>query len=494
MDFKGDAQRLDNPSSFPNIVLVFLFAYLLYRTVYDVCFHPLSKFPGPLWARLTRVPYWIASIKGEQIYFMRRLHAEYGPIVRYSPEELSYTDARAWKDICGTPHLLVTSTSDHARVRRLISPTFSDRYLKQHEPVFRKYVDLLMTRLSEAEGRPVEMTEMFNLATFDIMGDFAFGESLGLLEHNKSSSWLKVLFDSVRVLPFVQMIEYYPLLSKAFKLVEPRRLTEMKASHFRYSADRVDRRLERKPAWLEVDIADVCAVFQEKSDIWSFVLSAGPGDGLTRAEMHVNAAFLISAGSETTGKSTLLSGVLFLLLRDPTHFERLKEEVCEQAVAGTLTFERLSGLKYLNACIQEALRIYPPVPVGVPRVISPDNGGQIVCGQWVPSGTRVCVHQYATYQSPENFKDPELFAPQRWLDEDSTYKEDRRDALQPFSFGPRNCVGQNMAWHEMRLILGILISTFDIELCEESCEWMYQKVYTLWKKKPLMVRLKPRSS
>lgn len=115
----------------------------------------------------------------------------------------------------------------------------------------------------------------------------------------------------------------------------------------------------------------------------------------------------------------------------------------------------------------------------------------MVCDRWVPSGTRVCVQQYATYRSPTNFKDPDLFIPERWLGEDDTYKDDRRDALHPFSFGPRNCVGQNMAWHEVRLILGELVSVFDIELCEESREWMDQKVFALWEKKPLMVRLKP---
>lgn len=45
--------------------------------------------------------YWIANIKGEQIYFMQILHAKYGPVVRFSPNELSYIDVRAWKEICG---------------------------------------------------------------------------------------------------------------------------------------------------------------------------------------------------------------------------------------------------------------------------------------------------------------------------------------------------------------------------------------------------------
>lgn len=134
---------------------------------------------------------------------------------------------------------------DHTRVRRLFSPAFSDRALKEQEPLFQKYVDLLVRKLGETIGYPVDMTKMFEFTTFDIMGDLTFGQPLGLLESNKYSSWVKNVFDAVRVLPFIQMIEYYPWLSKTFALLEPKIITEMKTTHYRHSADRVDRRLEK---------------------------------------------------------------------------------------------------------------------------------------------------------------------------------------------------------------------------------------------------------
>lgn len=115
----------------------------------------------------------------------------------------------------------------------------------------------------------------------------------------------------------------------------------------------------------------------------------------------------------------------------------------------------------------------------------------MICGQWVPSGTRASVHPYASSHLSANFKDPELFVPERWLGAEA-YREDKRDVSQAFSFGPRNCLGQNMAWHEMRMILGTLIARFDVELCAESRGWgNNRKAYTIWKKIPLMVRLTP---
>lgn len=146
--------------------------------------------------------------------------------------------------------MLMVDTADHTRIRRLFAPVFSERYLKQQEPLFRKHIDLLITKLREADRQPVDMAQMFNLATFDIISDLALGSSLGLLESKEYSSWLKNTFDAVRVLPLVQLIFYYPLLSRAFTLVEPRWLAEMRASHFRQTSDRVDKRLTEDPGWL----------------------------------------------------------------------------------------------------------------------------------------------------------------------------------------------------------------------------------------------------
>lgn len=114
----------------------------------------------------------------------------------------------------------------------------------------------------------------------------------------------------------------------------------------------------------------------------------------------------------------------------------------------------------------------------------------MICGRWVPPGVRCSVHQYVAYHSETNFKDPDSFVPERWLG-DPKYANDRREAMQAFSYGPRNCIGQNMAWHEMRLIFGSLVAYFDLTLCDESRDWLNQKAYVLWEKTPLMLKLMP---
>ena len=99
------------------------------------------------------------------------------------------------------------------------------------------------------------------------------------------------------------------------------------------------------------------------------------------------------------------------------------------------------------------------------------------------------MSQHAANHSPRNFTDADSYIPERWLG-DPEYASDDRDAIQPFSFGPRNCLGKNLAYHELRLLLAVTLWHFDLELQQESWEWTDQKVFLLWDKKPLMVKLK----
>jgi cytochrome P450 len=84
---------------------------------------------------------------------------------------------------------------DHSRMRKIFTPAFSDRALKQQEPLFVKYADLLVARLREGiEDRPdkrFDMVKMYNFTTFDVMGDLTFGESLHMLDKTEYDPWVR---------------------------------------------------------------------------------------------------------------------------------------------------------------------------------------------------------------------------------------------------------------------------------------------------------------
>lgn len=84
------------------VVVVLLFSvYIVGNAVYSVTLHPLAKFPGPTFAGMSDFAWWKASLTGEQVNWLRALHAKYGGVVRFRPGHLSYADKRAWREVQG---------------------------------------------------------------------------------------------------------------------------------------------------------------------------------------------------------------------------------------------------------------------------------------------------------------------------------------------------------------------------------------------------------
>jgi len=228
----------------------------------------------------------------------------------------------------------------------------------------------------------------------------------------------------------------------------------------------------------------------DRADFMSYILKYNDEKGMTPAEIESNASLLIIAGSETT--ATFLSGITYNLLRTPEVLKTLTELIRTTfAMENDINILSLQQLEYLTACLEEGLRTYPPVPSGLQR--NTTSEGNVICNKYVPSGTIVSVNQWASYSSPENFTDPDKFVPERWMKEPPPkYANDKTKVLQPFSIGPRNCIGRNLAYAEMRLILARVLWNYDLELQLDCPGWSSQKVYVVWEKKPLNVKLIPR--
>ncbi|KAI4945617.1 hypothetical protein J4E91_007960 [Alternaria rosae] len=496
--------KVFNNASIPHIfgtLIGFLVLRFIARAIYRIYFHPLRHFPGPKLYAATRIPYHIAAWQGTRDKVFQDLHRKYGHVVRINHDELSFTDPNSWKDIYGhgskgtvghVPHkawskyatpqngaisLVVSSDQDHSRQRKIFTPAFSDRALKQQEPLFVKYVDKLVSVLRNTiekdPNEKIDMVRMYNFTTFDVMGDLTFGEPLHMLDNAEYDPWVSIIFGSLKVQSYFGILMSYPWFWQAFKRCLPESFNQKRVNHFNHSVTRVTKRLEK-------------GLNSEGVDLWDLVLSQKEGRGLTRGEMDANSALFMIAGTETT--ATLVSGMTYLLLRNPDCMEKLNSEIRSAFDSDAdMTMERLAALPYLAACIKEAFRLYPPVPLGLPR-LTPQDGSTVV-GQYVPPGTIVSIPQHAMYTSDKNFKKPLEFLPQRWLG-DSEFDSDEKHCLQPFSVGSRDCVGKNMAYHEMRLLAAKVFYNFDLELCPESRDWIEQKTFILWEKHPLICKLK----
>lgn len=165
----------------------------MFNCIYNVYFHPLKNYPGPWLWRASRLPFICENLKGTlSTNTMLAMFDKYGPVVRIAPNELAYVDAGAWKDIAGhnpkgdengkwvqfyrpvedMPQDIISADRElHGILRRQLSHGFSDRSMREQEPIIKSYVDLLMLRLREncANGtKPLDMAEWFTFTTFDV--------------------------------------------------------------------------------------------------------------------------------------------------------------------------------------------------------------------------------------------------------------------------------------------------------------------------------------
>lgn len=115
--------------------------------------------------------------------------------------------------------------------------------------------------------------------------------------------------------------------------------------------------------------------------------------------------------------------------------------------------------KYLNACIDESLRISPPICALVPREV--EQGGETIDGDFIPEGYFVGTSIYAIQRSPEYFPQPHVYLPERWLTANESHT---KAAFAPFSMGPRACIASSMAIIELQTTIAAFIWTFDFKL------------------------------
>lgn len=192
------------------------------------------------------------------------------------------------------------------------------------------------------------------------MGDLTFGEPLNMLNSSSYDPWVASIFANFRFGTYLHSIRCYPFLEDLLKRFIPKEILRKQAVHKEFCRARVDRRL---------------ATNEQRPDIWGLVLQKSQQEGLSKNEMYANSNIFMIAGTETT--ATLLSGLTFHLLVNPRTLVKLKNEIRQAfATEQEISIERLQGLAYLNACVEEGLRLYPPVSQGTETgvVVSSCNG------------------------------------------------------------------------------------------------------------------------
>ncbi|KAF2122857.1 putative benzoate 4-monooxygenase cytochrome P450 [Lophiotrema nucula] len=466
--------------------------YIVYSAcvaIYNVTFHPLAKFPGPKIRGAFKFPMLWSLFKGSSVRETKAFHDTYGRVVRIAPDHLSFNTARAFKDIYGTrpgkKQLPKDDEcdADHARIRKTISYAFSDTALREQEQLLTAHTTHLVQKLKELikgvdDGR-VNMMDYYNFLTFDVIGDLCLGEPFGAIASGEYHEWIVQIFQGLKFWRILRFGNAYPILGYFFKFVMTvvPSIEEMRDSFFKLPRVKVEKRL---------------ATETNRKDFVSYILRYNEDDerGMNREEVVDTASILIVGGSETT--ATILCGLTYYLLVTPRVMQKLQDEIRSTfSSEADIHLRTLTRLPYLDAVVEEALRMYPPASSIFPRR-TPSEGDEID-GYYVPGNTSVGVHQFATYRSEKNFTHPDEFIPERWLkDGPEEYRNDDRAAFQPFHLGPRGCIGKNLAYFEIKSTIARLVWNFEMQLCKESKSWINQNVFLVWEKGPLWVQFRER--
>ncbi|KAG6034540.1 hypothetical protein E4U41_006500 [Claviceps citrina] len=431
---------------FVGCMVLGLFASLV---VYRACFHRLNRFPGPFAARLSNLYITRLSVKKRQLFReIQDLHRAYGDYVRVGN---SACGKGPWYNI-EQPAISVHMTrnkDDHTRRRKTWDKAFSTKALRDYEPRVVKYTHALLQQIEHSQGMPFDASKWFNFYSFDVMGDMAFGENFGMLRSGQAHGFMKLVHKHMVLAGmFSHLIWMFPL----FRIMPI--LNREDICFQEWIVKQVAHREKNRP---------------DVPDVFSWLLSDFEGlenpQRQDRLNLQADMQLIAVAGSDTT--ATTLSSLFFLLATNKTECVKLQQEIDTCFPASTeLDQSKLSKMKFLQACINEALRLFPPVPSGLQRMTPPE--GLLIGERFVPGDTIVTIPSYAQYRDERFFALPNSFIPERWTTRPELIKD--ASVYVPFGSGQYACVGKALGLMEVRLVTSMILRQFDVNLAHERAE------------------------
>ncbi|KAF1989255.1 cytochrome P450 [Aulographum hederae CBS 113979] len=468
----------------PSIIvlpLAILFSYVTYQWF----LHPLSKIPGPFWAKFSSL--WMAkhSWDGDMHRATIALHQEYGKLVRIGPNEVSVSDPNAIKEMyvgAGTKFrksdwysvwqgrrkfdlFAERDEGIHGSQRRLIASAYSMTSLKDLERYVDSGIQCFEQRMNEREGTVIDLGNWVQLYAFDIIGEVTFSKRFGFMDVGADDGSFGQIEGALRSAAWIGQVPWLYWLHDYLSPIIGNHLgiTARHGSLRTFAAREVAARKDRG---------------SDHKDILSklFAVQKGKPDAFDDASLISMATSNIFAGSDTTAIS--IRAILYHLLKNPECLQKLLEEIDERFAQSRLShpvsLAEADSMPYLQAVMYEALRLHPAVGMSLPRVAP--RGGIDVDGMHLPEGTVVGVNPWVIHRQKEVFGDDvESFRPGRWLRDDK--KGDMLRCFAAFGWGARLCTGKNISWMEMSKLIPTLFLLYDIRLADpeatlsETCWW-----------------------
>ncbi|NP_001091388.1 cytochrome P450 family 4 subfamily F member 22 S homeolog [Xenopus laevis] len=374
-------------------------------------------------------------------------------------DELFYGFLRPWLG----DGLLLSHGEKWGRHRRLLTPAFHFDILKNYVKIFNQSTDIMLAkwrRLAVEGPVSLDMFEHVSLMTLDTLLKCTFSYDSDCQE--KPSDYITAIYE---LSSLVVKREHY--LPHHFDFIYN---LSSNGRKFRLACKKVHKFTagvvqQRKKALQETGAEEWIKSKQGKTkDFIDILLLSKDEDGnqLSDEDMRAEVDTFMFEGHDTTASG--LSWILYNLARHPEYQEKCRKEITELLEGKDtkhLEWDELSQLPFTTMCIKESLRLYPPV-TAISRRCTEDI--KLPDGKVIPKGNSCLISIYGTHHNPEVWPNPQVYDPYRFDPE--KLQERSAHAFVPFSAGPRNCIGQNFAMAEMKIVLALTLYNFHVRLDE----------------------------
>ncbi len=360
------------------------------------------------------------------------------------------------------PGVFTANGEQWKRQRRMVMAGFDPSHVKAYFPSLLKVAQRLRGRWQGSAGKSLELQPELMRFTVDAIAGLAFGSEINTLESDDEV--IQHHLDKIFPMLFKRIMSFLPWW----------RMVRMPA----------DRELERSVAAVMKAIEGFIADARQRlaadparranppNLLESMVVAADEEtSGVADIDVAGNVLTMLLAGEDTTANT--LAWMIYLLKRNPETLLRAQAEVRAVApdVAG-FTPEQMAGLRYVEACAHETMRLKPVAPFQVIEALR----DTVVADIRVPAGTQIWCLMRGDSMDQRHFPNPERFDPTRWLSDngEGSGGDGSGDSRQmspgsakrvsmPFGAGPRICPGRYLALLEMKLVMATLLAHFDIE-------------------------------
>ncbi|KAF4396059.1 hypothetical protein G4B88_020696 [Cannabis sativa] len=317
----------------------------------------------------------------------------------------------------------------------------SFKYIREEEMF--NFIDSISSNV----GGVINLSERLNMMMYNIISRAACGRTR---IHNQE--FVPVLKEAIEVSLGFELADLFPSF-KLFYHMSPSKpkLERLRERVARIFEEIIHEHKEQKPKERsDEDLVDVLLKFHDNDDL---------GFSLTSENIYAIIFEIFAAGIETS--ATSVEWAMSELMKNPKIMKRAQDEVREVFHRKGLENERaLDEMKYLNSVIKESMRLHPTLPLLLPR----QNKEKCeINGYEIPAKTNTIVNAWVIGRDPTYWPEPEIFKPERFLDDSNFIDSKLGNNFEylPFGGGRRICVGMSFGLLSVELSLALLLYHFD---------------------------------